>query len=117
MTISLSSAMQRTLKSAPDYWENAPASPSVDALKRRGLIEMRNTPGEKGVMAGFQWRISETGREVDGRGPAPMWEVTVWDHEGTIVKKIWEASDDEVADVREQFSDDPLKTIVVEERP
>jgi hypothetical protein len=117
MTITLSDAMQRKLKSAPDYWANLTNdSPSVEALRKRGLVELRTRPGESGMMAGFQWRITEAGCEIDGRRQA-RFEVTVWDHEGNIVKKAWDANHDEVDEVREQYSDDLLKTIVVEERP
>lgn len=44
------------------------------------------------------------------------YEVTVWDHEGDIVKKLWDATHEEAEEVREQYEDDPFKTVVVEER-
>lgn len=69
MTIRLSGAMQRSLKWAPDDWRSMPPTRSLDALKRRGLIEVRNTPGETGIMAGFQYRISDSGKIVAGRCP------------------------------------------------
>ena len=117
MTISLSAAMQRTLKAAPDYWLNLTHDgPSVEALRKRKLVELRTRPGESGTMAGFQWRITEAGCEIDGRRPE-RFEITVWDHEGNVVKKVGEANHDEVDEVRERYSDDPLKTVVVEERP
>ena len=116
MTIKLSEAMYRKLKSAPNYWSNlTDDGPTVDALRKRGLVELRTRPGETGTMAGFQWRITETGREVDGR-PEERFDVTVWDHEGNVVKKLWDATDDEAEEVREQYADEPLKTVVVEER-
>jgi hypothetical protein len=68
--------MQRALKSAPDFWCNVVPVPTVDALKKRGLIELRNNPGDNGLMAGFQWRISATGREIDGRDPISTFEAT-----------------------------------------
>lgn len=117
MTIRLSATMQQTLRSAPDFWRSVVPGPTVDALKKRGLIELRDKPGEKGLMAGFQWRITETGREVDGRGPAPTFEVTVWDDtNGDIVKKLWEATDDEVDEIREQYEGEGFYTVQVEER-
>lgn len=116
MTIKLTDAMYRKLKSAPNFWQNLIGdSSTVDALKKRGLVDLRDRPGERGTMAGFQWRITDAGRDVDGR-PEERFEVTVWDHEGNIVKKLWDASDDEVEEVREQYGDEPLKTVVVEER-
>jgi hypothetical protein len=42
--------------------------------------------------------------------------VTVWDHEGGIVKKLWDATYEEAEEVREHYEDDPLKTVIVEER-
>jgi hypothetical protein len=44
------------------------------------------------------------------------YDVFVWDHEGDVVKSLWDATYDEVEEVREQFADDPLKIVVVEER-
>ena len=41
-------------------------------------------------------------------------EVTVWDHEGNIIKKLWNATRDEMEAVREDYSDDPFKTIEVD---
>jgi hypothetical protein len=43
-------------------------------------------------------------------------EITVWDHEGNIVKKLWDATWDDYEHVKTQFEDDPLKTVVVDER-
>lgn len=48
--------------------------------------------------------------------PEEVYTVTVWDHEGDIVKKLWEATYDEAEAVREEYADDPFKTVVVEER-
>lgn len=44
------------------------------------------------------------------------YEVTVWDHEGNVVKKLWNASYEESEEVRTQYEDDPLKTVVAELR-
>lgn len=41
-------------------------------------------------------------------------EVTVWDHEGDIIRKLWEATYEEAEEIREYYEDDPLKTVVVE---
>lgn len=43
-------------------------------------------------------------------------EVTVWNHEGDIVRKEWEATYDEAEAIREEYADDPLLTVVVDER-
>lgn len=67
MSIRLSASMQSLLHQAPEDWRKVPVDPSADALRTRGLVEFRNTPGETGIMAGFQWRITETGKVVDGR--------------------------------------------------
>jgi hypothetical protein len=114
MTITLSDAMQRKLKTAPDGWQNLISDgPTVDALRKRGLVELRNRPGETGIMAGFQWRITEAGCEIDGRSPL-RFEVTVWDDlEGNILKKLWEATPDEAHELREQYADTPYVTVVM----
>jgi hypothetical protein len=44
------------------------------------------------------------------------YDVTVWDFEGNIVKKLWDATCEEAEEVREQYDDDPLRTVIVEER-
>jgi hypothetical protein len=44
------------------------------------------------------------------------YEVTVWDHDGNIVKKLWDASYDETEEVRGQYDDEPLMIIDVRER-
>lgn len=115
MTIRLSKPMQRTLKSAPDYWSKLSIhTPSVDALQKRGLVEMRNQPGETGVLTGYQWRISETGREVDGRGPEPTFDVDVWNFEGDVIDHARGITADEVDEIRERYSDDPVDVVVEE---
>jgi hypothetical protein len=117
VTIRLSNAMQMMLKVAPDHWSRISPGPTVVALETRGLVDLRDTPGETGLMRGTQWRINDSGRAVDGRGPAPTYDVTVWGEEGEIVKKLWDASQDEVDEVYEQFEDEPNRTIQVGERP
>lgn len=44
------------------------------------------------------------------------YEITVWGHEGDILEKLWDASYEEAEEVIEQYADDPMKTVVVEER-
>lgn len=56
-----------------------------------------------------KWRYCEE-CSWDERG---KFEVTVWDHEGDIVKKYWRASASEVDQVEEEYGDDPLKTIMI----
>lgn len=45
-----------------------------------------------------------------------LFEVTVWDWQGDILKKIREATFDEATAVQEEYADDPLVTVVIEER-
>jgi len=79
MTIKLSDAMRRALKRAPNHWSKLSEGSSADALRKRGLVEYRDTPGETGIMAGMQWRITETGRIVDERHDDPD-DDGGWDH-------------------------------------
>lgn len=58
-----------------------------------------------------QWKTDSGYSEREER-----FDVTVWDHEGNIIKKLWDASSEEAQAVSEQYADDPLKTVVVEER-
>lgn len=45
------------------------------------------------------------------------YEVTVWDLvEGDIVKKRWRATSAEADEIREQYADDPSKSVQVESR-
>lgn len=45
------------------------------------------------------------------------YEVTVWDIvEGDIVKKRWNATASEADEIREQYADDPNKSVQVEPR-
>ena len=44
------------------------------------------------------------------------YEVTVWNDEGDIVKKLWEATIEEADEVREEYADDPFKTVIIEEK-
>jgi hypothetical protein len=44
-------------------------------------------------------------------------EVTVWDMtNGDIVKKRWDATSAEVAEIEEEFRDEPFREVKVEER-
>lgn len=45
-----------------------------------------------------------------------IYTVTVWDWEGNIVKKIWEATFDEAQEVQKDYADDPMLTVVIEDR-
>ena len=64
----ISAPMQRTLRSAPDEWRKVIPAPSVEALEKRGLVEIRSDPKDsKPTMGGFQWRITEVGKVMDGR--------------------------------------------------
>lgn len=68
----LTEPMRRELRRAPDDWQKLHSDgPSIDALRKRGLIELRDQPGEAGPMAGFQWRITDTGRIIDNRDDGP----------------------------------------------
>lgn len=58
-----------------------------------------------------QWKTESGYSEREER-----YEVTVWDHEGDIVKKLWDASSEEAQAVSDYYADDPLKTVIVEER-
>jgi hypothetical protein len=51
-------------------------------------------------------------KPVDDR----QYEVTVWDmRDGDIVKKLWQASAEELAEVEELYSDEPFYSVQVEE--
>jgi hypothetical protein len=43
------------------------------------------------------------------------YHVTVWTHEGDVVKALHYASEKEVAELQEEYEDDPLHTVVVED--
>lgn len=45
------------------------------------------------------------------------YNVSVWNHEGDVVKTLWNATYEEAEGVQEQYDDDPLHVVVVEERP
>jgi len=60
-----------------------------------------------------RWRYCEDcGWDERGR-----FEVTVWDHEGDIVKKLWEASLTEANDVLAEYDTDPRYSVVMEQLP
>jgi hypothetical protein len=65
----LSKAMQEVLRRAPKDWQRVIPGPTIQALEKRGLVIVRDTPSETGLMASFQWRITATGRVMDGRCP------------------------------------------------
>lgn len=46
----------------------------------------------------------------------PIFEVEVWNHEGDIVRKVWEATYDEAEAIREEYRDEPLLTVIARER-
>lgn len=43
-------------------------------------------------------------------------DVAIWNHEGDVVKAFWGITADEVDEIREQYADEPLLTVVVQER-
>ena len=50
----------------------------------------------------------------DDDDEAAIYEVTVWDTtNGDIVKKLWEATEAEVAEVEEYFANEPFREVVV----
>ncbi len=56
------------LKGAPEEWRNVGPGPTIEALETRGLVEVRSDPQDTNeTMGGFQWRITETGKVIDGR--------------------------------------------------
>lgn len=80
MTIRLSDGMRIALKGAPEDWRKIIPGPTVEALETRGLVEVRSDPSDKNpTMGGFQWRITEVGKVMDGRicachrQPIPQW--------------------------------------------
>lgn len=57
-------------------------------------------------------------RMKDEPDPEPTFEVTVWNvTNGDIVKKAWEATSAELAEIEEQYGDEPFYEIQVEELP
>lgn len=46
-----------------------------------------------------------------------LYDVSVWNHEGDIVRKFWAVTYDGAEKIREQYRDEPLLTVVVEECP
>lgn len=45
----------------------------------------------------------------------PRYHVSVWNHEGDVVEVLWDATADEVDDIREKYADDPMHDVVAEE--
>jgi hypothetical protein len=60
-----------------------------------------------------KWRYCED-CGWDERG---KFEVTVWNHEGDIVKKLWEANFSEANDVMAEYDSDPHYSVVMEQLP
>ncbi len=46
------------------------------------------------------------------REPEDTYDVSVWDHEGNVVKVLWDATADEVDALYAEYEDDPLLTVV-----
>lgn len=55
-------------------------------------------------------------RRVSRETEPESYEVTVWGLEGEIVRKLWEATYEEAEEVREEYADDPFRTVVVDRR-
>ena len=45
-----------------------------------------------------------------------VFEVTVWSWDGDVLKRLWGATYDEAVAVQEEYGDDPLATVVIEQR-
>lgn len=45
-----------------------------------------------------------------------LYEVTVWNVDGNIIKKMWRATNEDVEDVADDFSDDPSAIVEVSRR-
>ena len=44
-----------------------------------------------------------------------LFDVSVWDYEGDIVKKFWSVTADGVDAIKAQYEDEPTLSVVVEE--
>lgn len=62
------------------------------------------------------WDVPRGYYDPDPPEDEETFEVEVWNHEGDIVRKVWEATYDEAEAIREEYSDEPLLTVVVRER-
>jgi hypothetical protein len=40
------------------------------------------------------------------------YEISVWNFEGDVVRKLWDASEAELEAVREEFADDPVDVVI-----
>ena len=40
------------------------------------------------------------------------YEISVWNFEGDVVKKLWDASEQELDEVREQYADEPVDVVI-----
>ena len=63
----LSKAMLQALRRAPNDWEIVSPGPTIVALETRGLVLVRRRPDDDRFMCDYQWRITATGRVMDGR--------------------------------------------------
>jgi hypothetical protein len=45
-----------------------------------------------------------------------LYNVTIWNYEGDVVKAYWSVTADEVDDIQEEYADDPMHSVVVEVR-
>jgi hypothetical protein len=48
--------------------------------------------------------------------PPMAFDVAVWDHEGNVVKAFWDVTYEEAVEIEEEYADDPLRTVVVDDR-
>lgn len=44
------------------------------------------------------------------------YDVTAWDTEGNIVKKLWDATYEEAEEIRDYYEDDPTIIVIVDLR-
>lgn len=71
----LSPRQNEVLRQAPDGWQRCELMGSMEALARRGLLDLRPKPGtEKSLMCSWQWRITAAGRVVREQGQNRMSE-------------------------------------------
>ena len=45
-----------------------------------------------------------------------LYDVTVWDWEGNVIKKLWDATIEQVEAIQLEYADEPLYSVVVEPR-
>jgi hypothetical protein len=49
---------------------------------------------------------------MDGPKSEMRYEISVWNFEGDVVRKLWDASEAELEAVREEFADDPVDVVI-----